>query len=200
MTERDGEFFPPSVPSRRQPQLANVIAPELGGLLTKWHYHFQAQTAQKQNELFTALEMLFKSQQRALQANLTLELTLVDLEFLEDFKELRRDEIRAEIIIRRNALATELFNRGVDCMMLMRAAKERLSPTPSLPKPEPKERPDPISVAIDDAISGGGKYTQTVRAAKERFIREKGRGLTEEEEDRFRNAEQVAKEAENGRR
>ena len=185
---------------RNEQQLVNVSPPNLGGLLTKWHYHFQTQTAHKQTELFNALEVLYDAKQRALKASIALEISLVSLEFLEEFKEFERERIRAELVVRRNAIASELINSGVDLKILIRTAKEKIDPSPPLPKPEPKERPDPISVAIENAIAGGGKYTKDIKAAKERYIREKGRALSEEEEDRFRNAEQIATEAENSRR
>lgn len=199
MNSKDGEILPPVVQSRRQPQLANVVAPELGGLLTKWHYHFQAQTAQKQNELFNALETLFSSQQRALKANQSLELALVDLEFLEDYKELRRDEIRAEILLRRNALATELFNRGVDCTMLMRAAKEKLYPTPAPSKPsEPKA--DQRAEKIKNTMNGGGYYTKMAENLEAELIKKRGgiSKLEEEDKDRIRNAYKQAAQFDEG--
>ena len=198
MKGRD-DFFPPSAQSRRQPQLANVIAPELGGMLTKWHYHFQAQTAQKQDELFNALETLFKSQQRAVQANQSLELALIDLEFLEDYKELRRDEIRAEILLRRNALATELFNRGVDCTLLMRAAKEKLYPTPVISKPsEPKT--DHRAEKIKNTMNGGGHYTKMAEALEAELIKTRGgkSNLEQQDIDRIKNAYKQASQFDEG--
>lgn len=189
MNAKDGEIFPPTVQSRREPQLASVSAPELGGLLTKWHYHFQKQTADKQTALFNALESLFESQQRAIKANVSLEISLVRLEFLEDYKKAERERIRAELIIRSNAVASELLNSGVDLLMLIRAAKEKIDPTPTTPKPS-EPRKDPKAEKVKNTMNGGGYYTKMAEDLEAELIKKRGgkHNLDQEDIDRIKNA------------
>ena len=202
MSGRDGEIIPPTVQSRQRLQMTNVLPPEVGGLLTKWHYHFQRQTVQKQTELFDALEDLSNAQQRAIKAKLSLEVSLVSLEFLEEYKEAERMRIRSELKLKADAILAELINSGVNVHMVIQAAKSKIEPPPPAPPPpERKDRPDPNLASLAATLRGGGKYAQQVEALVKQLIKERGGEdkLTDEDRQRMKSAYKQAANLDEGR-
>lgn len=196
MSGKDGEILPPTV---RQPQslrLSTVKPPYVGGLLSKWQYHFQTLTVRKQEELFDALVDLSAAQQRAVKAKLALEITLVSLEFLEDYKEAERERIRAELKINSDKLLSDLLKSGVDLNDVMAAARKSMNPPPP---PEKKERRDPMLDRMEATLRGG-KYAKQAEAMIDDLIKERGGEdkLTEEDQERIRNLWRLAAQGDEG--
>lgn len=196
MNSRDGEILPPNFQQSPGYRLSNVRPPNVGGLFAKWHYHFQTLTVQKQSELFDALVDLSGAQQRAIRAKLALEISLVSLEFLEEYKEAERQRIRAELKINSDKLLSDLLKSGVNLYDVMETAKKSMNPPPP---PEKKERRDPMLDRMEATLRGG-KYAKQAEAMVEALIRERGgeENLTDEDKERIRNLWRLAAQGDEG--
>lgn len=194
MSDKDGEILPPISQQSKTVQMTTVRPPYVGGMLAKWQYHFQTLTVRKQTELFDALVDLSGAQQRAVKAKINLEITLVSLEFLEEYKEAERQRIRAELKINSDKLLADLLKSGVDLNEVMEIAKRSMNPH------EKKERRDPMLDRMEATLRGG-KYAKQAEALVQSLIQERGGegNLTDEDNERIRNLWRLAAQGDEGK-
>lgn len=203
MREKFGEILPPASNAGQQLEVSQIRPPQVGGLLSKWLYHFQAQTVRKQQELFHSLVGLMAAQEEAIRAKVSLERTVVSLEFLDDYRQLEREKIRAEIEwerarlrIKDDEILAELATSAANLHKAREIAEKVMNAAP----PEKTVRTDPVSEQIRSSLHGG-KYTREAEADIEQFIKDKGGegNLTEEDRERIRNTRLRATKADLGK-
>jgi hypothetical protein len=207
MNEKFGEIIPPARSSRTSLEHSNIRPPQVGGLVSKWLYHFQAQTLQKQEELYYALIGLIEAQERAIKAKMSLERTAVSLEFLDEFRQLEREKIRADmeweratIRIKNDHMLAALAKSDADLYTAREQAEKIMNPPPPPPPPDRTPKPDPVKERIRTTLHGG-QYAEHAEQQIQELIKQRGGEdkLTEEDRDRIRNTRLHAARADQGK-